>query len=99
MPQLKKIFEGFDIEKIESDPLQRKYLVCFQEFIRKYKGDIINNHNKVAHLEDRRVRAAKQLVSEFFIVAEPTERDWKVICTVIQWLGSTAGQIYLKSVK
>lgn len=101
MPQLRKLFEGFQSDQVNTDPLQRNYIVCFQEFVRNWdrgfwKKSLVNNYDRAVK---QRGKITAELVSRLFLIPESTERDWKIACTVLQWLGTTDGQNYLRSLK
>lgn len=96
MARLKTIFTGHGSADDMADPVQRTYLLKFQNFCETQYTEIADKLRQ-AHKSNSYTREDDYLeVKTLFLAKTVGQGDWDTVCTTIQWLGSSDGQRFLR---
>jgi hypothetical protein len=103
MPVLKKLFIGFNENTLLDNPLERKIIFAFQAFCEKRYPNIFflltSSYSRGDHEKQARLFAEKVLKMPSCVTgAEDFPIYWKTILSVVQWLGTSSGQCFLKEI-
>lgn len=85
MMYIKKKFRGVSSNRYQREPLEKLFAEMWQK---QNDAPWIQSHSTFAYILSKDQRN----------VVDPSERDYEVAATVIQWLGSAVGQGFLRDV-
>lgn len=99
MPVLKKIFQGQQSDRYVENPAERTFAVAWQIYCRETYLNIFASKTGSHEIEVAEVGKFMRNVLRLEVEPEEIEKTWSVVCTVIQWLGSYGGQLFLRKVR